>query len=329
MNKLPSGIFRRKKIRRFFATRSILLDVARLSERILAAYLIYTTVLVLAFPLHAGQRARVLASNVCVLLTYAILRRLKPWPWLAAVLRDWTPLAVMILCYRQMGWFARPMLDHPLERTWLAWDRTLLYGWGMKAAIESLGPTFPWILEASYLLVYALPVFMMAVIYAYRRVERSDELLTIYILGLCLAFGQFPFWPSEPPRTLFPGQDLPAYLTPIRAFTEWMLAGQGIHTSVFPSAHVSGAVAAAFAARRIFRDKPWLGWGVPVYAVLVATATFYGRYHYAADAVAGAAVGAAGYALGIRLYRLWLRRTVKGADGQTTARSDSMRSAGV
>jgi membrane-associated phospholipid phosphatase len=288
---------------------TILLDVERLSERILAAYLAYTSVLALAFPLLPGQRARVLASNAGVLCASALLARLKAWHRLDAVLRDWTPLAIMILCYHQMGWFARPLLEHGLETSWVAWDRTLLYGLGAKAAVESLGPVIPWILEASYILVYALPVFMMAMIYAYRRLERSDELLTIYILGLCLSYGQFPFWPSEPPRTLFPGQDLPVYWCPIRSFSVWMLAGQGIHTSVFPSAHVSGAVAAAFAARRIFKDKPWLRRGVPVYAALVAIATVYGRYHYAADAAAGAVVGAAAYAIGSRLYRWWhLRR---------------------
>jgi membrane-associated phospholipid phosphatase len=281
--------------------------VARLSERLLAAYLIYTSALALAFPLDGGQRARVLAANGVVLLVYAALRAAsrRSKGGLITVLRDWAPLAVMILCYHEMGWFARAQSTHALETVWVAWDRTLLYGWGLKAAIESLGGVAVAVLELAYLLVYALPVFMMAMIYGHRRQDRADEYLTIYILGLCLAYGQFPFWPSEPPRTVFPGQDLPDIITPIRRFTLWMLSSQGIHTSVFPSAHVSGAVAAALAARRIFRDKPWLRRGVPVYAALVTVATVYGRYHYAVDAVAGIAVGAAAYTVAAVLLKRW------------------------
>jgi membrane-associated phospholipid phosphatase len=76
-------------------------------------------------------------------------------------------------------------------------------------------------------------------------------------------------------------------------FRTWNLAllgGAGIHTSVFPSAHVSGAFASAFAMWRIFADKPWLRGGVLIYACLVSVATVYGRYHYAVDAFAGLAV---------------------------------------
>ena len=280
--------------------------MARISERILAVYLSYTAVLALVLPLQKGQTGKVLAANAGVFCAYALfwtLARRRPKAQWATVVRDWMPLAVMILCYHEMGWFAQPHTQFRLENAWVAWDRRLLYGWGLKPAIELAGPVLPSILELSYLLVYALPVFMMSMIYAYRRLDAADIFLTIYILGLCLAYAQFPFWPSEPPRTVFPGRDLPAFITPIRKLSLWVLARQGIHTSVFPSAHVSGAVAAALAARRIFRDKPWLRIGVPVYATLVAFATVYGRYHYAADAVAGAATGFASCALGLWLLK--------------------------
>ena len=77
----------------------------------------------------------------------------------------------------------------------------------------------------------------------------------------------------------------------LRQFNHWILGGYGIHTSVFPSAHVSGAFAAAFALKRILGEHPWLYRGVFVYAALVAIATVYGRYHYAVDAIAGVVVG--------------------------------------
>ena len=55
--------------------------------------------------------------------------------------------------------------------------------------------------------------------------------------------------------------------------------------------------------KRVLRERPWLYRGVFVYAMLVALATVYGRYHFAADAVAGMVVGAAAAALGAALLR--------------------------
>ena len=158
---------------------------------------------------------------------------------------------------------------------------------------------FPSILETCYVLVYALPVFAMTVLYAYRRTQYADDLLFIYLLGLFLSYVQFPFWPSEPPRIVFPGEDAPTVNSLLRQFNHWILGGYGIHTSVFPSAHVSGTVAAAFAMKRIFEDRPWLYKAVFVYAALVAAATVYGRYHYAVDAAAGIVVGLAAARIGV------------------------------
>ena len=278
---------------------------ARMSEWVLAAYFAYTSVLALTLPIDPAMRVRALAVNAAVAASYALLlraaRRLEQnWP---GVLRDWAPIALALVAYKQMGWFAPANHSYALERGWLVWDRLLLDGWGLRGAIESLSVWAPSLLELSYLLVYALPVFCMAMIYAHHRRERADVLLTIYLLGLFLSYAQFPFWPSEPPWTVFAGQDLPPVTTAFRRLNLALLGSEGIHTSVFPSAHVSGAFAAAFAMRRVLGDKPWLGRSTLAYAILVALAVVYGRYHYAADAVAGIGVAVAActvYALAIQ-----------------------------
>jgi membrane-associated phospholipid phosphatase len=76
-------------------------------------------------------------------------------------------------------------------------------------------------------------------------------------------------------------------VTVFRRFNQAMLGGLGIHTSVFPSAHVAGAFGAAFNMMATLPEHRWVGRVLLVIAVLIATATVYGRYHYAADAVAG------------------------------------------
>lgn len=277
----------------------------RRSEWVLAAYLIYNSILAVVLPARAPVPAVTVTLNLAVLSSYALLiaahrlrgNRLLGW------MRDLLPLPLMLLGYREMGWFAPPYHDFYWERIWVAWDRTLLREWGLKAAVESLGPVLPALLELSYTLVYTIAPFSVAMLFLFGKRGRLDAFYFTALLGVFLAYAQFPFWPSEPPRTVFPGEDFPAYFTVFRRFNWWLLGGYGIHTSVFPSAHVSGAFSAAFAMLRLLPEKRWLGRFLVILASWIATATVYGRYHYAADAAAGFAIAVAAEVAGRLTYR--------------------------
>ncbi len=80
---------------------------------------------------------------------------------------------------------------------------------------------------------------------------------------------------------------MPNIVTAFRELNLWLVGDLGIHSSVFPSAHVSSAFSAAWALFAFLPERKRYGLGMLVYAVSVAAATVYGRYHYAADAVAG------------------------------------------
>jgi len=202
-------------------------------------------------------------------------------------LRNWYPLCFLLLAYREMGWFAPAQRTYRLERIFEVWDKRLLNEAGFKVAIELLGPVLPSLLEVAYAVVYAIPAFALAMLYVYRQQGRAERLLFPVLFAVLAVYAIFPFTPSEPPRTVFPGQDFPAYITIFRRFNWWLLRDQGIHMSVFPSAHVSSSFACAFAMIRCLPERPWAGRFLLVLAVLIAVATVYGRYHYAADAVAG------------------------------------------
>jgi len=113
---------------------------------------------------------------------------------------------------------------------------------------------------------------------------------TAYLAGTLGAYALFPYFPSEPPRIAFTGEDMPGVLTPIRHLNLLILGGYGIHSSVFPSAHVSSAFSAAWALLAIMPRQRWIGLSFAAYGACVALATVYGRYHYAADALAGLGV---------------------------------------
>jgi len=267
--------------------------LVRPAEWVIAAFFVYAAGIATILPVAAKVRDRVLLANLAVILILSLLAwcdRARRSTALS-VIRDWLPLSMILLAYREMGWFALPHPGHALESYWVVWDRLVLRG-GVKTAIESLGPVVPSALEIAYALVYTLAPFSLAVLYLYRRRERVDRLLLVFTLGVLLCYAQFPFWPSQPPRLLFFGQDAPAFDTIFRRFNWWVLGNCGIYTSVFPSAHVGAAFSVAFGMRRALPEHKWVSRFLLVMALLIAVATVYGRYHYLADAVAGLTMAA-------------------------------------
>jgi membrane-associated phospholipid phosphatase len=274
----------------------------RVSEWVIAAFFSWTTILVAVVPTSGHMQARILLANAVIAFIYLLLSQAHQSRWVETA-RDWIPQALMIVAYKQMGWFAPATHTNQFEHEWIVWDRLLLDDLYLRAIIESLGPVIPSLLELSYALVYAVPPITMGIIYALGLRKRADTILTIYLLGLFLCYAQFPFWPSEPPRAVFPGQDMPNVSTAIRTFNLWLVGNYGIHTSVFPSAHVSGAVAAALGIAYVVPHRRRLVLTYFVYAILVAFATVYGRYHYAVDAAGGFIVGIFAWPLGSWLIR--------------------------
>ena len=270
----------------------------RRSECVILAFLVYAALASVAIPIAPALRTRTLLLNLAILALYSLLIRadtLRP-RLVTAVTRDWLALALVLLAYREVGWLALPHTTHALELRWVAWDRALLRG-GLKAAVEALGPVLPSILEVAYSLVYTLAPFCVAILYLSGERERVERFLLVFATAVLLCYVLLPFWPSEPPRTVFPGVDVPAYLTIFRRFNLWMLAGAGIHTGVFPSAHVAGAFGAAFGMLRAGATRRWVQPFLFTMAALIALAVVYGRYHYLADAGAGFLMAVAALAL--------------------------------
>jgi membrane-associated phospholipid phosphatase len=217
--------------------------------------------------------------------------------------RDWVPLVFLLIGYRQMDWFSTTDKARVLEKLWLGWDHRYLYDRGFREWIEVLGPVVPGILELTYVLVYGIGSFGIAALYMNGKRHRVDRFLTVYLTGTLLSYALFPYFPSDPPRVVFPGADMPNYVTIIRQFNLRLVGDYGIHSSVFPSAHVSSAFAAAWGLLRFLPERRSAGLAMLIYGILVAFATIYGRYHYAVDAVAGVAVSVIALALSLRMRR--------------------------
>jgi membrane-associated phospholipid phosphatase len=271
----------------------------RRSELLLACYFTYVLLVALWRPVATDVRLLIVSLNLVLIVWLFLLTIADRWGprSMLSHVRDWFAVPLILLAYREMGWLALPGQSGPLEAQWIVWDRRLFHDWGLKAAVESLGPVLPWVLELAYLFVYAVPALALAWLYLEKRRDRVDDLFSVQLLALLTAYAMYPWFPSEPPRTVFPGEDLPVYTGLLRRFNLLIVGGYGIHTSVFPSGHTAAAFGAAFGLMRFLPERPWVGRRFLIYAVLIAVATVYGRYHYAVDTLAGFAVAALAWAL--------------------------------
>jgi membrane-associated phospholipid phosphatase len=256
----------------------------RSSEWLIIAYFTYVALIARWF--FPPWQAWVIAGIVAVMV-WALSRG-------DSVLRDCAPLAFVITAYRQMDWFTPAVRDRHLENGWIVWDRWLLDRAHLRAAIESAGPLLPSFLELSYLLVYTVGPVSIAALFLNRRRERMNQFWLAYLAGTLGAYALFPYFPSEPPRTAFPGTDLPHIVTLLRRVNLFIVGEYGIHSSVFPSAHVSSALSAAWGLLATLPERKWIGWLMAFYGLSVGVAAVYGRYHYAVDVAAGMVISLAG-----------------------------------
>lgn len=277
----------------------------RPAEWVLVIHFVYVSVVAPFYPLRPQVAFLPPLIAATVFVTFAALAAAghRTGYRVFPIARDLLAMAFTLTAYREMDWFTPAHRDHHLELGWIQWDRWLLYDAGFQHAIEAAGSALPSLLELCYLVVYAVAPFSVAVVYALNKEERAGTVLFFYLLSTLLAYACFPYFPSEPPRTVFPGQDLPQIANWVRRSNLLVVGGYGIHSSVFPSAHVSSAFGAAFGMCYALPERPWWGRGLLIYACLVTLATVYGRYHYAVDAVGGVVTSLAGLIVGTLILR--------------------------
>jgi membrane-associated phospholipid phosphatase len=287
----------------------------RKPEIFIIAYFFYLAAL--TFLLRDRPRADVRVLGIAVLIAAAM----TGLAWAEdqihrdsiRVLRDWAILASVLACYRTLDLFSPVTYQVNLEAAWQHWDHILLSSWHIRAAIEYCGAGVPAYLETCYLLTSGAGCYGLIILYTYRKRERFDRFLLIYVMGTLLSYALVPILRLQPPRVAFPGADVPEIATAMRRLNLVVLSGAGIHSGVFPSAHVSSTFAAAWGLFTALPERKRYGWIFFIYAISVAVATIYGRYHYAVDAVAGVAVSiiaavAAKRWLGVKNYSIATER---------------------
>ena len=310
----------------------------RVGEKILLGFLTYATVASFVFHLSLRERAVLLALNLTVgMVVIALSKAAKEGPdSLFAILRDWFPAVLVLVAYRESGLFITPDPTHHLDYLFIRFDRWLLSSRLVLGTLRTLSPWLQYYLEIAYFFCYPMVPLGIGSLYwarareaRSRKVESAGTLTASPILvestteaasARCSAFGEksidcfwtavlgtvlfsyllFPFFPLTPPRTLFHDLPGPAVQPLLRNVNLWLLGKYSVQACLFPSGHVAAVIATALAVRKFL---PRLGIVFIIVALSISAATVYGRYHYTVDALAGAAVGVAGF-----LVSGWLQR---------------------
>jgi membrane-associated phospholipid phosphatase len=193
---------------------------------------------------------------------------------------------------------------HHLDYMFIPWDRVLLQNPFVLAVLQTGAPWLQHYLEFAYLLCYPLvPLGVAAVHFTSQRSAATEpptakaqgamgDFWAAVLLATLFCYVVYPLFPLTPPRVLFGDVPGPPVEPLLRKWNFWLLDHYSVQVCIFPSGHVAAVTAVALAVRK---HAPRLGALFMFLAASVALATVYGRYHYAADAMAGALVGVAAY----------------------------------
>jgi len=282
---------------------SLRLSVAESSALV---FFVYMSLAAPAFGLGLQQCFFLFILNSVTAGTMIVLNRDTGRARWLSVARDLFPALLILVAYRESGLLVQPDLSHRLDRLFVAWDRVWLQSRCVQTLFWAATPWAQHYLEFAYLLCYPLvPLGAAAVCWGSRWSRSSkvtdtpgrrpvDDFWAAVLLATLACYAVYPYFPLTPPRVLF--HDVPGpHVEPLlRRWNFWLLDHYSVQACIFPSGHVAAATAVALAVRR---HVPKLGWLFVLLAASVAVATVYGRYHYVADAAAGALVGIAAFAL--------------------------------
>ena len=239
-----------------------------------AAFFLYVLAAAPIVP-RLTRRARLLASAASAVgLTIAAAAYLiAP----SRLLHDWlVPPALLLLGYWTSGLlFAGPMPR--VEAALSAVDRWL----EIDPAARATPRWFAEVLELAYAGVYLLVPLALLIHLTSAAAPDPARFWTVILVTDFVCFACLPWIQTRPPRALSTAQP---WDTALRRLNLGLLGKTSIHVNTFPSGHAAEALAAAL----LVMAAPWpVAAAVALAAVLVSAGAVLGRYHYAADAIAG------------------------------------------
>jgi hypothetical protein len=261
----------------------------RTCEWIAAGYLAYLVLAAWVVRPAPRQRARVVGGAALVAAA-VIYPALRPPAALFDLWRDWLPGAYLLAGYWLSGLLRRdPALG--LERRLVRMDRAVFATLGLDRFVAVAPRGVLEFFELAYLVCYPLVPAGLAVLYATGLERKADAYWTAVLAAGFLSYGTLPWFTTRPPRALHAECAMGRRGLAVRRLNLRVLDRASIQVNTLPSGHVACAVASALV---LAVGVPWAGVFFGVMAAGIAAGAVLGRYHYAVDALAGAAAALAG-----------------------------------
>ena len=237
----------------------------------------------------------IVAAVYFAYLAVVAISRLKLKPALLSIVTMLSAIIVgmpnvMPLVYLLVGyWLPALMVRAPNERfeqRLLDFDRRLFGLEGLTRFRQSAPRVVIEYLELAYLLCYAVvPAVYAFLVLVGKDGEAIDRFWLVVLLASFLCYGLLPWIPTRAPRAVEP--PILARRSAVRQLNLTVLNRASVQWNTFPSGHTAASVATALA---VAGDMPAAGVILGVVAVSIAAGSVVGRYHYAADALAGGLV---------------------------------------
>ena len=258
----------------------------RAPEWIVVAYYAYLAVAAAVVPRIARpHRWRALCLALAVLLTVFTI---AAFDTAAMWWREWLPLAYIVIGYRLPALLVAGT-NQAIERRLLALDRR----WRVNTIRERASRPVIHVLELAYLCCYPMvPIGFGCVYFAGVR-EDWDRFWIAVLVAAFGCYGVLPWLPTRPPRAI-EGTPMPASPGLIRGLNVRVLGVVSNQLNTFPSGHAAASLATALA---VGARLPLAGFALGLLALAIAIGSVVGRYHYAADALAGIALALIAFVL--------------------------------
>lgn len=264
----------------------------RVSEWIILGYLGYLLALLPVHPISLVRRVGVAVLAPLLAVVVVLVARV-PVSAETILLRSWLPLPYVLVCYWMTGfYFVRPQGE--FESRFVEFDRRVRRWFGAEDFAARAPRAVLELLEVAYFSCYiVLPAGMIALMLA-GEANSADRYWSIVLTAELSCYGVLPWIRTRPPWALRPA-DAPVERSGLMRRLNLLLVREAsTKANTFPSGHAAGALAVALAVAPV-----WPGAGVVFFfvALSIMTGSVAGEYHYAGDAITGAATAVAAWGI--------------------------------
>jgi membrane-associated phospholipid phosphatase len=262
-------------------------------DRLVAAYLAFTTILILIrWEFSSPENSLLLVMHALVAGLIFLFTKVGDKDSLGLFLHDVYPLLLLPTLYTELGVLTMQRdLSGTFDRDAViqGWEATVFGGQLSYNWIRN-SPSVFWsgVLHLAYMLFYPIVLAGPALLLMRRKALNARNVLFTTILAFVVCYVVFALYPVAGPNYTFEHPTGPVRDVWSARLVYGLLGTGSSFGTAFPSSHVAATIAANIA---LWREWRTLAFIVLLPTVLLIIGTVYCQMHYGLDAAAGLCIG--------------------------------------